>query len=329
MNIRRRDFLKGVAGGTVLAATGQASTALAAEKKMPEGAVGILYDATLCIGCMSCMVACKQANDMPYEHAGSEIIYDNPQDLSASTLNVIKKYADGNGSVKDRETDGYSFVKRHCMHCVDPGCVSACPVSAMSKDPVNGIVSYDEKKCIGCRYCQVACPYNIPKFQWASAFPRLHKCQLCSHLVKQGGISACCGGCPTGASIFGPVTELLAEAKRRMGMTAGQAYTFPIGEVGAPLRTERNAASYVPKIYGEHEVGGAQVLLLAGVPFDKLGMPELPDTSYASIAEGIQHTLYRGMVLPAVLLAGLAYVVRKNSKDTDGAGNNQDRRPPA
>lgn len=324
MKIRRRDFLKGLAGTAVLGASCGPEVVAAREKERLDGALGMLLDATLCIGCESCMVACKQANNMPYEFTGDQRTWDNPKDLSAKTLNVIKKYSEGTGEHKDQETDGYSFVKRHCMHCVDPACCSACPVGALHKDPVTGVVSYNKDACIGCRYCQIACPFNIPKFQWDNPFPRIVKCQLCDHLIKQGGISACCGACPTGASLFGPVNALLEEARRRQQMEPGKYYSFPISQIGSGISSEKMAARYVPKIYGEKDGGGTQILMLAGVPFEKLGLPDLPERSYASIAEGIQHTLYKGMLLPIALLGGLVYVVRKNQR-SDGAGKDQDR----
>jgi len=319
MKIRRRDFLKGLAGSAVLGAACRPDVVAAREKERLDSAVGMLLDATLCIGCESCMVACKQANDMPYEFTGDQKIWDNPQDLSSNTLNVIKKYSNGTGEHKDREIDGYSFVKRHCMHCVDPSCCSACPVGALKKNPVNGAVTYNKDACIGCRYCQVACPFNIPKFQWYEPFPRIVKCQLCDHLLKQGGIPACCGACPTGASLFGPVKDLLAEAKRRQQMVPGKYYKFPITKIDSGISSEKAAAKYIPQIYGENDAGGTQVLMLAGVPFEKLGMPDLPDKSYAAVAENIQHTLYKGMLLPIAVLGGLIYFVRKNHR-SDEAG---------
>ncbi len=125
---------------------------------------------------------------MPYEHTGDQEIWDNPHDLSARTLNIIKKYSHGTGKVKDRPTDGFSFIKRQCMHCVDPGCVFSCPVSALTKNPKTGIVTYNKNACIGCRYCQVACPFNVPKFEWNSPFPEIVKRELCENILNQGGI---------------------------------------------------------------------------------------------------------------------------------------------
>ncbi len=317
MKIKRRDFLKGAAGCGVLAAVGQPALADAKEKERLAGALGILYDSTLCIGCQACMVGCKNANDMPVESDDLLSIYDNPKDLSSKTLNVIKKYEHGTGKNKDQDTDGFSYIKRHCMHCVDPGCVSACPVSAMRKNPDTGVVTYNKDACIGCRYCQVACPFNIPKFEWDSAFPQIVKCQLCSHLLAKGEIPGCCSSCPTGASLFGPTNELMAEAKRRQQMEPGKYYDFAVASIDSGKTFSQKAAQYVPEIYGENEVGGTQVLLLSGVPFGKLGLPDLPDKSYASTAESIQHTLYKGMIAPVILLGGLFFLVNKNQKDDE------------
>jgi Fe-S-cluster-containing dehydrogenase component len=317
MKIKRRDFLKGAAGCGVLTAVGQPAFAEARTKERLPGAVGFLYDSTLCIGCQACMVGCKKANNMPVESSDLLPIWEDPRDLSAKTLNIIKKYESGTGQIKDQEMDGFAFVKRQCMHCVDPGCVSACPVSAMRKNPDNGIVTYNKDACIGCRYCQIACPFNIPKFQWDSAFPQIVKCELCSHLLPKGEIAACCSSCPTGASLYGPTDQLLAEANRRLQMEPGQYYDFPVSSIDSGKTYLQKAKQYAPQIYGENEVGGTQVLMLSGVSFDMLGMPELPDKSYASTGEGIQHALYKGMIAPAILLAGLFYFVNRSQKDKD------------
>ena len=181
MKIGRRDFLKITASGGLALACGATPALARSQHDMPSKAVGILYDSTLCVGCQACMVGCKQANEMEVEPSGHDKLWDAPKDLSARTLNIIKCYQNGTAEVKDRAKDGYSFVKRQCMHCLDPACVTACPVSALTKDLVDGIVGYNEKACIGCRYCQVACPYNIPKFQWESTTPKIVKCQLCRH----------------------------------------------------------------------------------------------------------------------------------------------------
>jgi Fe-S-cluster-containing dehydrogenase component len=315
MEIKRRDFLKvATAGGMMLAASAQPALAREPKVRITE-AVGILYDATVCTGCKACVSACKQYNELPPSFSSSDQLWDNPLDNDPKTYNVIKLYKEGAASVKDREKDGYSFIKRHCMHCVDPACVSACPVSALQKDAKTGVVTYDKKACIGCRYCQVACPFSVPKFEYDKAFPLIRKCQLCSHRLEKGDIPACCEFCPTGASIFGKVSDLLAEAKKRFAYQPGQYQVYPVERVNGPHTTERLVTPYINHIYGEKEGGGTQVLTLANVPFDKLGLPLLDEVPDAKKSETIQHTIYKGMIAPVVFLGGLAYIVHKNTKE--------------
>lgn len=322
MKIKRRDFLKLSAGGSLLMATLGPTAALSSTEKkaLPPDAVGILYDSTLCVGCQACMTACKQANKMPLETEDSYRRWDNPQDLSSKTLNIIKRYQDGSEAVKDQEQDGYAFIKRQCMHCLDPSCVSACPVSALRKDTKNGIVSYNKDACIGCRYCQIACPFNIPKFQWESTTPEIVKCQLCNHLIKEGKYAACCSACPTGASLYGPMEDLIAEAKRRLRLESGVYADFPlnrIGPNGSNRTTSHKVGQYVQHIYGENEVGGTQNLMLAGVSFTKLGLPELPNEAFVRLADGIQYAIYKGMAYPLALLGALIYMIRKGENNGD------------
>jgi Fe-S-cluster-containing dehydrogenase component len=319
MGISRRDFLKVSASGGLLVASALSPVPLLAREpkaRLPE-AVGILYDATVCIGCKACMAACKEYNDLPPDRSTSDSIWDNPLDLSAKTFNIVKLYTNGTEQVKDREINGYSYIRRFCMHCVDPACVSACPASAMTKDPHTGAVVYNKNNCIGCRYCQVACPYNIPKFQWDLAFPQIRKCELCSHRLAQGSYPACCEFCPNGASIFGNVEDLRKEAKRRLALKPGTTASYPLQRVDSSEVRYRTVTPYQNHIYGETDGGGNQVLLLTGVPYNKLGLPTLPDESTAGTSETLMHTLYKGMIVPYVFLGGLFYIVYKNTTKQD------------
>ncbi len=284
MEIKRRNFLKGLAGaGAGIAASPLISVdASARENKMVgEAHVGMLYDATKCIGCKACEKSCKRANDLPAE-LDKNSLYDAPRDLSAKTMNIIKYYHGSEGS---------SYVKRQCMHCVDPSCVSGCPTDALNKG-TDGIVTWDKDACVGCRYCQMDCPYNIPKYQFDDYYGEIVKCELCktTNLAKSGQ-PACTEACPTGAVVYGRVKRLLAEAKNRI---------------------KESPHLYIDHVYGEKEGGGTSVLYLANVPFEKLGLPSLPDESQASISEGIQHTLYQGLIAPIAIYAGLAAFAFKN-----------------
>jgi Fe-S-cluster-containing dehydrogenase component len=319
MGISRRDFFKvSAAGGVMAASTLAPAPAMARETnaRLPE-AVGILYDATVCVGCKACMAACKEYNDLPPERSTPNGLWDDPRDLSAKTYNIVKVYKNGTGAVKDRPRDGYSYVRRFCMHCVDPSCVSACPVGALHKDPQTGVVQYNKDACIGCRYCEIACPYDIPKFEWDTPFPRIQKCQLCSHRIAQGGYAACCEFCPNGASIFGNVLDLLKEAERRLALKPGETAAYPLSRVDSKEVRYRVVTPYQSHIFGQSDGGGTQVIMLAGVPFDRLGLPVLGDRSPASRSETLMHTLYKGMIGPYAVLGALFYVVYRNTTKKD------------
>lgn len=328
MAMNRRDFLKTVAAGGGLLLTGQTDVATATmPKELPPEAVGMLYDATLCIGCKSCMVNCKKYNSVPggalvqadntvpYEANSPDSFWDAPQDLSSKTVNIIKVYRNGTGMQKDVAENGYSFVKQHCLHCISPACVSVCPVAALKKNPKNGVVYYEEDRCIGCRYCQLACPFRIPKYEFEKASPQVRKCQLCHHRYEEGKYSACCEFCPTGASIFGKVTELQKEAKLRLSLKAGDLYDFPVQTVDSGSRMRRPVSPYMNHVYGMKEAGGTQYLLLAGVPFELLGFDRnisethLPDLTWTYISK-------IPAVIAGVLVAGtITWAVTKRKKE--------------
>ncbi len=290
----RRSFLKaaGLAGaGLVTTATPAAASP---EPQPDNNQLGMLYDATKCVGCKACMSACKRVNARPgglaFEQASfdQDGLWDAPKDLDGNTRTLIKLYKDAKG---------WSYIKYSCMHCQKPSCVSVCPVKAMTKDPVTGIVEYHKDVCIGCRYCQVACAFNIPKFQWDRALPQIVKCDFCRDTnLKDKGLPACAETCPTGAILYGKREDLLAEAHAR-------------------LRQHPNR--YVPHIYGEHEIGGTNHLYLAALPFDRLGLPTLPEQAPASFSERIQHTIYKGFIAPIALYASLCFLAIRNLKKSD------------
>jgi Fe-S-cluster-containing dehydrogenase component len=286
MAISRRNALRiALAGAAVAVAKPiKASTVMTA----PADAVGLLYDATKCIGCKACVAACREANDLEPDTSFGDGKYHAPVDLSARAKTVIKLYDDGSQN---------SFMKAQCMHCIDPACANACMLGAFKKREY-GIVTYDVNLCIGCRYCEVACPYGVPKFEWSKALPKMVKCELCNHRLAQGKQPACTDVCPRHAVIFGKREDLLGEAHRR-------------------LAEQPNI--YVQKVYGEHDGGGTQCLYISHVAFDKLGLPALTEESTPTLQRTIQHSIYKGFAAPVALYGLLGAVMLRNRKKGEQA----------
>jgi Fe-S-cluster-containing dehydrogenase component len=285
--INRRQVLASIAGLGAVAA-GAASPAEAAHPARPEAppdAVGMLYDNTLCTGCKACMAACSQANGLPPDTLASGGLWQMPEDLSARTKNIIKLYKEPGGS-------GFAFVKRQCMHCLDPACVTGCPFEALVKDRF-GAVTWRGSRCIGCRYCEVACPFEVPKFEWDRWNPRIVKCEFClEQRLEKDQQPACTAVCPTGAVIFGRRADLLARAKSRIAAAPGRYFE--------------------DRVYGEHEAGGTQVLYLSKVPFEAIGLPRLAPTSIGHYGTQVTSVIYKWLSGPALVAVVLGAAIRRN-----------------
>jgi Fe-S-cluster-containing dehydrogenase component len=295
MAIGRRTLLKGIAiAGAATALPGEASASERPHARDDD--VGMLYDTTLCIGCRACMTRCKEANELP-PNRGADAIYDAPERLDGTTKNIIQ--------VARLGEDRWAFMKSQCMHCADPACVSVCMAGALHRS-AGGVVAYDASACVGCRYCQIGCPFDVPKFEWSKAAPKIVKCELCRHRAdpqKAGALKianpACCEACPREAVIYGTISELKETARRRLA---------------------EGAEKYNPKIYGEKDGGGTHVLYLTArdVSFQQLGLPEnLGDVSPAAPAEKVGHSLYQYFALPGALYGALAYTIHRNAKKHD------------
>lgn len=306
MKTTRRGFIKAAAVGAGALALNPAIAGAAESPSFGPDEVGMLYDSTLCVGCKACVYACRKANyDVdPSSKTAPKDLEDtrwfDPDVLDYRTRNIIKMYSNPEDS-KD-----FAFVKRQCMHCNHPGCVSACPVSALTKDPVTGIVKYDKHRCIGCRYCQIACPFGVPSFEWHRAIPKITKCEMCrdTYLKDESKQQpACTYVCPTKAVIYGKRSDLMEEAKRRIA--------------GKP-------DLYIQKVYGERDYGGTNVIYVSRVDFELLGLPKLPEESYAVRSEAYQLTTYKKFIAPVVLFALMgarAYQVSKKHKNDEGGSH--------
>jgi Fe-S-cluster-containing dehydrogenase component len=294
MEITRRDLLQKITTGGAAIAVGGAVSAVtltgiahAEEAKLSPQAVGMLYDATRCIGCQTCVVACTKANDLTPDVRRDQL-QQEPGDLNSNTKTIIKLYKSNDGKE-------FSYVKQQCMHCIDPACVSACMFGGLKKDAKTGAVSWNGKFCVGCRYCEIACPFNVPKFTWEGFNPKIVKCEFCKERLAKGVQPACTEVCPKKAVIFGPREELMKEAKLRIAASPGKYFEN--------------------RVFGEREAGGTQVLYLSQVAFDKLGLAQPGDESVPHKYLKWQKRLYSHLVLPAGLYAVLVGSIRKNWKD--------------
>ncbi len=247
--------------------------------------MAVLVDTTLCEGCRECEFACAEANGLP--EAPDEVDFTEERNTSETQWSVINRYDTDEGEV---------FVKRQCMHCLRPACASACLTKAMLKTP-EGPVVWREDKCMGCRFCMLSCPFDVPKFEYDSANPRIQKCHMCWERLEEGEVPACVESCPYEAITFGPRSEMIDEARRRI-------YQEP--------------DKYVHQIYGEHEAGGTSWLYLASVPFDQLGFrTDLGTTPYPDLTREFLYAVpFVLTVIPPFLLA-----LSKASKNGESAAS--------
>ncbi len=247
----------------------------------------VLVDLTRCMGCRACQVACKAWNDNPGELTLCLGCYDNPPNLSAVTWSRVEFH-----EVDYIDRFHWVFTKRQCMHCEHPGCVSACLVGALQKLE-NGAVAYDAKRCIGCRYCMMACPFRVPKFEWDTAVPLIRKCTFCVDRVEQGMEPACVKACPSDALTLGDRDELIAEAHRRI---------------------DARPHKYVGQIYGENEVGGTSWLYISPVPFDKLGLPTLDSWPVADWSESAMAATPAVVAGAVAILSGVYWFTKRRTE---------------
>ena len=229
----------------------------------------ILVDITKCIGCRSCEQACKQIHGFPM---------DSEAKLSPTALTVVEECGD-------------RFVRRMCMHCQEPACASACLVGALKKTDA-GPVTYDGAKCIGCRYCLVACPFSVPRYEWTKLVPYVKKCDMCAARQAKGQPPACVEACPVQASIAGDRDEILEEALRRI------------------LSSD---SKYVKHIYGSEEAGGTSVFFISDVPFEKLGFVAAPKQAMPVLTASALGDGPTVILVGGALLSGLYWITQRRA----------------
>src|SRR5512143_3750639 len=259
MDLNRRTLFTlaaaaGTAGVAAAATTSRASVVTAA-----RDARGVLVDTTRCVGCRACEAACAEANALAGpEKPGDDSVFASKRETGPTAFTVVQKGTAKSPGGQDR------FAKSQCMHCVEPACASGCVVRALEKT-ADGPVIYHADRCLGCRYCMVACPFGVPKYEYSKVAPIVRKCTFCAERQAEGKPPACAEACPAGALTFGKRSELVEEAKKRVFGNPGK---------------------YVPRIYGEEEAGGTSWLYISDVPLESLHLPKnVSNTSYPEMAD--------------------------------------------
>ena len=297
--LNRRKFLKslGIVGATVSGIPAKKLLAKS-QRELSEDRMGVLVDTTVCIGCRRCEWACKKAHNLPagdIESYSDESVFQQMRRPGNDGYTRVNRYDNVWDSNKPTN------VKVQCMHCDKPACVSACIVGAFSKQE-NGAVIWDTDMCIGCRYCMVACPFQIPTFEYDKAIqPNIHKCDFCYERTKDGLLPGCVEICPVEALTYGKRRDLIEVADKRIKL-------FP--------------DRYINKIYGFTEVGGTSWMYLANTEFEKFEFPKLSDSPAPGVSESIQAGIFAYFVPPIALyslLGGIMWIT-KNKENGRGAG---------
>jgi formate dehydrogenase iron-sulfur subunit len=238
-------------------------------------AYAILFDSTKCVGCKACESACAEKWSNPYTEAIAA-----EEKISAHKLTAVV-------------TKGDKFVRRLCMHCLEPACASACPVGALHKTPAGPVV-YDADKCMGCRYCMTACAFGAPSYEWNARLPKIRKCDMCAERQAAGKPTACTEACPNEATVCGDRDTLIALANKRIA---------------------ENPSAYHPSVYGVNEAGGTSVLMLAAAPMEQLGMPaHLPAEALPAFTWRALEMIPSVVTTGGVLLSGISWITHRRAE---------------
>lgn len=303
MELNRRGFFKVMGATSALLSAGMGKARAAWVSKAPPDPYGCLVDLTRCVGCRKCEEACNDANSLPPPDIPFDdpVVFETDRRPDEKTYTIVNRHS--SGKIDDRDKLVPVFTKVQCMHCQDPACVSACIAGALTKKE-NGTVHYDAGRCIGCRYCMVACPFEIPAYEYTNPItPKVQKCTFCfDRIIREGGKPACVAVCPVEAITFGKRNILLVLAKNKIS---------------------DSPAKYIQHIYGEHEAGGTSWMYISDTPFEKLGFTKVIPEPIPRLSETVQHSLFSYLWSPALLyglLGGIMWTTNK-AKNKDKGGS--------
>lgn len=296
MGLDRREFFKIAAASSTLLLSGRSEATDEPQAIDCSQTYGVLVDTSVCIGCRKCEWACNtehKLTDLPLPAYEDKSVFKKHRRPEDKAYTVVNQFTD------PVSAKAYT-IKVQCMHCNEPACVSACIVGALSKSKL-GPVSYDAWKCIGCRYCMIACPFQVPAYEYAEALkPQVRKCTFCSHRLEEGKKPACVSICPNEALTFGTRQELIELANSRI--------------TSSPEK-------YGDYVYGVNEVGGTSWMYLAPTSFERTELPKLASEPIPPITESIQHGIFKSFV-PPLALYGLLGLVMHSLKNGDSEEDN-------
>lgn len=302
---RRNFFLTAASAGTICIA-GRQSAASESHGK-PQDTYGVLVDTTACIGCRKCEWACNESNNLPLQTLESfetKEVFEMQRRPDADHYTVVNE-------IKNPEKpENPSYVKMQCMHCLEPACYSACLVTAFTKTE-DGAVVYNEDRCMGCRYCMVACPFQMPAYEYGESLaPVVQKCEFCADRTADGGVPACVEVCPTQCLTYGKRDKLIEYAHATI---------------------ENEPDKYQQHIYGEHEAGGTNWMYISDRPFSELGLPTVGTIAPSMMTEPVQHSIFRNFVPPLSLMGflGLSYWQLKRHPYEEEEGDETQSNPRA
>ncbi len=300
MGLDRRDFFKIVTAGSASMLAGEVKAGANGGNHRFSDNFGVLVDTAICIGCRKCEWGCEQANSLAFRDKSE---YEDKSVFENQRRPVPDKYTVVNTFEKPLDPANPYYLKVQCMHCNHPACVSACIVGALEKK-TEGPVTYDPWKCMGCRYCMVACPFQVPAYEYAEPLtPQVRKCGFCYDKLKDGKKPGCVEACPNEALTFGKRGDLLELAHNRI---------------------IQNPEKYVSHVYGEYEAGGTSWMYLAGVEFEKTELPVIGSEPIPEITESIQHGIFKAFVPPLALYGLLALAMHTFREKQAEKGDNHE-----